>query len=106
MAARPAKRPAVGAAAWCAEERTSAVQITESEIEEFAYSARNEVEWLNEHMAEIFSENQMYVFDASKYGAAADRALATSPTYLRHQGSFVEKRRGPRASYLLPRTEW
>lgn len=98
MAARPAKRPAVGAAAWCVEERTSAVQITDSEIEEFAYSARNEMEWLNEHMAEIFSENQMYVFDASKSGASADRALEMSPIYSRHQGSFVGKLRGPRAS--------
>lgn len=65
MAARPARRPAVGAAAWCLEERTSALQITQSEVEEFGYSARNEVEWLNEHMAEVFSENQMYVTDAS-----------------------------------------
>lgn len=65
MAARPAKRPAVGAAAWCVEERTSAHQTTQTEIEEFSYSAGNEVEWLNEHMAEIFSENQMYVSDAS-----------------------------------------
>ncbi|KAJ4422276.1 hypothetical protein N0V82_003031 [Gnomoniopsis sp. IMI 355080] len=66
MAARPAKRPAVGAAAWCVEERTSALHIAHSEIEEFAYSARNEVEWLNEHMAEIFSENQINVTDIFK----------------------------------------
>ena len=31
------------------------------EAEDFAFSARNEVEWLNEHMAEIFSKNQLYV---------------------------------------------
>ncbi|KAJ4387159.1 hypothetical protein N0V93_007748 [Gnomoniopsis smithogilvyi] len=66
MATRPAKRPAVGAAAWCTEERTSALQITQSEIEEFAYSARNEMEWLNEHMAEVFSENQINVADIFK----------------------------------------
>lgn len=55
----------MGSAAWCAEERSSALQVARSEIEEFSYSARNELEWLNEHMAEIFSENQMYVLDAS-----------------------------------------
>lgn len=55
----------MGSAAWCAEERSSALQVARSEIDEFSYSARNELEWLNEHMAEIFSENQMYVLDAS-----------------------------------------
>jgi hypothetical protein len=52
-------RLAVGSAAWVAEERSTALQFAQSEIEEFSFSARNEVEWLNEHMAEIFSENQM-----------------------------------------------
>lgn len=66
MAARPARRPAVGAAEWCAEEISSALQITQSESEEFSYSARNELEWLNEHMADIFSNEQMYVSGASK----------------------------------------
>lgn len=65
MAMRPSSHPPVGAAAWCADERSSAVEIAQSEVEEFAYSARNEVEWLNEHMADIFSENHMYVSDAS-----------------------------------------
>lgn len=43
------------------EERASALQIADAETEEFTFSARNEVEWLNEHMAEIFSKNQVYV---------------------------------------------
>jgi hypothetical protein len=49
----------VGSAAWIAEERKSALQIAESEVEEFSYSVRNELDWLNEHMAEVFSENQL-----------------------------------------------
>lgn len=49
----------VGSASWISEERSSALQIVESEAEEFTFSARNEVDWLNEHMAEIFSENQV-----------------------------------------------
>ena len=44
-----------------AEERSQAVQIETAETEEFTFSARNEFEWLNEHMAEVFSENQVYV---------------------------------------------
>jgi hypothetical protein len=59
MAMRRGPPLAVGSAAWIAEERNSAMRMAESEIEEFAFSARNEIDWLNEHMAEIFSENQM-----------------------------------------------
>lgn len=64
MRSGPPRQP-VGSASWCAEERSSALQVSRSEIEEFSYSARNEMEWLNEHMADIFSENQVYVMDAS-----------------------------------------
>jgi hypothetical protein len=59
-AMRAGPRVAVGSAAWVAEERSSALDIAQSEVDEFSFSARNEIEWLNEHMAEIFSENQMY----------------------------------------------
>lgn len=68
MAMRPGARPPVGSTAWCADERLSALDITRSEVEEFEFSARNELEWLNEHMTDIFSENEMYVFDASDRG--------------------------------------
>ena len=59
MAPRTNPRMAVGSALWITEERTSALQIATAESEEFAFSARNEIDWLNEHMAEIFSENQV-----------------------------------------------
>lgn len=64
MAAMRGPRLQVGSAAWIAEERKAALQITQSEVEEFSYSARNELDWLNEHMAGIFNENETYVFSA------------------------------------------
>ncbi|KAG6366192.1 hypothetical protein INS49_000368 [Diaporthe citri] len=67
MAMRPGPpRQPVGSAAWCTEERSSALQISQSEVEEFGYSARNELEWLNEHMADVFSENQINVVEVFK----------------------------------------
>ncbi|PSS05304.1 hypothetical protein BD289DRAFT_419970 [Coniella lustricola] len=66
MAMRSSARPPVGSTAWCADERSSALSIAQSEVEEFAYSASNEVEWLNEHMADIFSENQIHVAEIFK----------------------------------------
>ena len=55
MRANP--RLQIGSAAWISEERSSAMQVADAEAEEFAFSARNEVEWLNEHMAEIFNQD-------------------------------------------------
>jgi hypothetical protein len=62
MAAMRGLRLQVGSAAWIAEERSSALQIAQSEVEEFSYSVRNELDWLNEHMAGIFDENETYAF--------------------------------------------
>ncbi|CAM1511440.1 Fc.00g089530.m01.CDS01 [Cosmosporella sp. VM-42] len=66
MAAMRGPRLQVGSAAWIAEERSSALQIADSEVEEFTYSARNELDWLNEHMAGIFNENETNIAEAFK----------------------------------------
>ncbi|KAK8060337.1 hypothetical protein PG996_010267 [Apiospora saccharicola] len=66
MAGPRATRLQVGSAPWVAEERSSARQIAQDEIEEFSYSARNDMDWLNEHMADIFSENQINVAEIFK----------------------------------------
>jgi len=58
MAARSKTALAVGSAPWIENERDQAQQFHELEVEEFGYAARNELEWLNEHMAEIFSRDQ------------------------------------------------
>ncbi|KAL1898768.1 hypothetical protein Sste5346_003174 [Sporothrix stenoceras] len=65
MAMRGPRHP-IGAAPWIAEERTTALNIAQSEVEEFMFSAKNELDWLNEHMAEILSENQINVADIFK----------------------------------------
>ena len=60
MAAARAKAANVGSAQWVQNEREQAGDFVEQELEEFGYSVRNEMEWLNEHMAEIFSTEAMY----------------------------------------------
>jgi len=50
----------IGSAQWVQNEREQASQFVVEEVEEFSYSARNELEWLNEHMADIFSRDQRY----------------------------------------------
>ncbi|KAI9171167.1 Inner centromere protein-related protein pic1 [Paramyrothecium foliicola] len=66
MAAFRGPRLQAGSAAWIAEERSAAFQIVQQEVEEFSYSARNELDWLNEHMAGIFDENAVNFAEAFK----------------------------------------
>ena len=60
MAGARAKSQAIGSSEWIQNEREQSAQFMDQEVEEFSYSVRNELEWLNEHMAEIFSKNQVY----------------------------------------------
>lgn len=61
MTATTRKLPPVGSAPWIVSERRQANELVDQEVEEFEYSVRNEMEWLNEHMHDIFAGNNMYV---------------------------------------------
>ncbi len=41
------------------DENDHVLQFGVQEAEDFAFAARNEVEWLNEHMADIFTKTQV-----------------------------------------------
>lgn len=51
----------VGSATWIAAEKENVTRLVEQELEEVEFPVRHELDWLNEHMAEIFSNNQLYV---------------------------------------------
>ena len=61
MATAQGKAAAVGSTQWIQNERDHAAGLVDEEVEEYGYSVRNELDWLNEHMAEIFSQNNVYV---------------------------------------------
>lgn len=50
---------AIGSGPWISNERDQFNHITDQEIEEFAFSTQNEMQWLNEHMTDIFSKDRM-----------------------------------------------
>jgi hypothetical protein len=52
--------PPVGSSDWIQQERRQLSQFHDQELEDFAFSLRNESDWLNEHMADIFSNTQLY----------------------------------------------
>lgn len=55
-----AKGPAaVGSSQWISNEKENVLDLLQQEKEELVYPAQHELEWLNEHMAEIFSRNQL-----------------------------------------------
>jgi hypothetical protein len=108
MAMRGGPRLQVGSAAWIADERSSALGIVQSEIEEFSFAARNEVDWLNEHMAEIFSENQMCVFVPCP-GAkilSLHQDTGTSQNCSKLQESYVAGHHGRPRRPMSARFEW
>ena len=55
------KAPPVGSSGWTQNEREQADEFVGQEVEEFSFSVRNELEWLNEHMSDIFTRSQTYV---------------------------------------------
>ncbi|KAL2817990.1 hypothetical protein BDW59DRAFT_129897 [Aspergillus cavernicola] len=60
-----AQKP-VGSAAWISTEKENSTQLVDQEMEEIEFPVRYEMEWLNEHMAEVFSNNQFNFTDAFK----------------------------------------
>lgn len=74
---RANSRLQVGSASWISEERATALQFVGEETEEFTFSARNDLDWLNEHMAEIFSKNQVYVNKLSSRDITDNRRAET-----------------------------
>lgn len=60
--AAPAKRQKpIGSKEWIAAEKENVQMLVNQEMEEVEYPARHEMEWLNEHMAEIFRGSSLYV---------------------------------------------
>lgn len=57
-ATRSSKAAPIGSSQWIQNERDQADDFVMQEVEEFGYSVRNELEWLNEHMADIFTKTQ------------------------------------------------
>jgi hypothetical protein len=59
--AGPRVQKPVGSAAWISTEKENFAQLVNQEMEEIEYPVRHEMDWLNEHMAEVFSSNQLCV---------------------------------------------
>ena len=74
MTAARSKVPAIGSAQWILEERHQSNDLVAQELEDFGFSVRNELEWLNEHMTDIFAKDGQYVYVAQH----ASTNLATS----------------------------
>ncbi|KAF3037777.1 hypothetical protein E8E12_003037 [Didymella heteroderae] len=66
MTASRSKVPAIGSAQWILEERHQSNDLVTQELEDFGFSVRNELEWLNEHMADIFAKDGQHNLDVFK----------------------------------------
>jgi hypothetical protein len=88
------KMAPVGSSQWIQTERDQAAEFVDAEVEEFSYAAQNEMDWLNEHMADIFSSNPVYVaFCSSRRDTGpADKQAAILPTFSRLLESYEQRR--------------
>lgn len=59
MAGTRAKTQPIGSSEWIQNEREQTSQFVDQDVEEFGFSVRNELEWLNEHMADVFARNNV-----------------------------------------------
>ncbi|GIK05960.1 hypothetical protein Aspvir_010077 [Aspergillus viridinutans] len=64
--AGPRVQKPVGSAAWISTEKENFSQLVDQEMEEIEYPVRHEMDWLNEHMAEVFTSNQFNLTDVFK----------------------------------------
>ena len=89
----------VGSARWVNDENDQVAQFCTQETEDFTFSARNEVEWLNEHMADIFSKNHKDITDCFKTpgklrGKTPRTARKRNPLEAREVGASYPKSAG------------
>ncbi|KAL8673648.1 MAG: hypothetical protein Q9168_001954 [Polycauliona sp. 1 TL-2023] len=61
-----AMAPIIGSSPWLDQENQQVAQFSAQETDDFAFSVRNELDFLNEHMADIFSKNQMNITEVFK----------------------------------------
>ncbi|KAJ5884685.1 hypothetical protein N7495_009195 [Penicillium taxi] len=66
MATNARAQKAVGSSAWIAKEKENMMELVDQEMEEVEYPVRHEMDWLNEHMNEIFSKGQAHFTDVFK----------------------------------------
>lgn len=52
------KAPPVGSSQWIQNEREQAKDYVDEQVEEFSFNVRNDMDWLNEHMSDIFTKTQ------------------------------------------------
>ncbi|GMG28761.1 unnamed protein product [Aspergillus oryzae] len=81
-----AQKP-VGSAAWISTEKENFTNLLNQEMEEVEYPVRHEMDWLNEHMAEIFSNNQLSV--------ATDIPPTSVPIFSTSHNRFEDKVASP-----------
>lgn len=60
-ASRSIQQAPIGSAKWIEDESSLAQSYVSQEVEDFSYSVRNELDWLNEHMAGILEGTSLLV---------------------------------------------
>lgn len=84
-----AQKP-IGSSAWIETERDNVRQLVDQDMEDVVYPAQNELQWLNEHMDDIFGRSQLYGFITHTVSRLT--TIATSPKSSRHPAGCAARR--------------
>ncbi|KAK3670276.1 hypothetical protein LTR78_009830 [Recurvomyces mirabilis] len=102
MAASKMKTAAVGSANWIQSERDQARVFVDQEAEEFSFSVRNDLEWLNEHMAEVLSDGNVNLADIFK---TPGKLRGKTPRTARKTNALPPQPRQPLTDIFAPNTQ-
>jgi hypothetical protein len=96
------KALAYGSAGWILEERHQSNGLVAQELEDFGFSVRNELEWLNEHMTDVLAHDGQYVAPAiSSRALYADSLTGTTSMSSKHPANYAARRLALPARRLL-----
>ena len=59
MAGARSKGPQIGSVEWIQNERHAADGMMRTEVEDFSFSVRTDLEWLNARMADVVSKDEV-----------------------------------------------
>lgn len=102
---RPPANVPIGSSLWIQNENDQLSQFLSQEAEDFGFAARNEVEWLNEHMADIFTKNLVYELLAAREFSKANVVVEMSQKYSKPLESFGVRHREQRGSTMHSRID-
>ena len=88
---------AVASSSWISEERSTALGFVDEGVDEFTYSVLNEINWLTEHMLEVFDENRSW--NLAEFMKTPAKLRGKTPRAVRQRHPLETRAVGPSSAF-------